>query len=69
MSYAKPMQFDGGMRKASGPDRPSQARIVLPRADMERARQVARDLKLSLAAYLRLAVMEKTLAHERSKRP
>jgi hypothetical protein len=65
MSYAKPMQFDGGMRKASGPDRPSQARIVLPREDMERVRQVARALGLSLSAYLRLAVMERTMEHER----
>jgi uncharacterized protein (DUF2252 family) len=60
MSRPMALQYDGGMRKASDPGRPSQARVVLPRAEMERVRVAARAEGLSLAAFLRRAVLTAT---------
>jgi hypothetical protein len=38
----------------------SQARLELPKAEMERVRKAAKSRGLALTAFLRLAVLEKT---------
>lgn len=39
----------------------SQARLELPSQDMERVRRAARSIGLSLSAFIRQAVLEKTV--------
>jgi predicted DNA binding CopG/RHH family protein len=39
----------------------SQARLELPSEDMERVRRAARSIGLSLSAFIRQAVLEKTV--------
>ncbi len=42
-------------------ERTSQARLELPSQDMERVRRAARSIGLSLSAFIRQAVLEKTV--------
>jgi predicted DNA binding CopG/RHH family protein len=46
-------------------EKTSQARLELPSPDMERLRRAARSLGLSLSAFIRQAVLEKTVDTER----
>lgn len=43
----------------------SQARLELPSKDMERLRKAARSIGLSLSAFIRQAVLEKTVDTEK----
>ena len=43
----------------------SQARLELPANDMDRVRKAARSIGLSLSAFIRQAVLEKTVDTER----
>jgi hypothetical protein len=43
----------------------SQARIELPSAEMERVRRAAKSIGLGLSAFIRQAVLEKTVDTER----
>jgi hypothetical protein len=46
-------------------EKTSQARLELPSADMERVRRAARSIGLSLSAFIRQAVLEKTVDTEK----
>jgi len=46
-------------------ERTSQARLELPSGDMERLRRAARSIGLSLSAFIRQAVLEKTVDVEK----
>lgn len=46
-------------------EKTSQARLELPAAEMERVRKAARSVGLSLSAFIRQAVLEKTVDTER----
>lgn len=46
-------------------ERTSQARLELPAGDMERVRRAGRSIGLSLSAFIRQAVLEKTVDVER----
>ena len=50
---------------AAAPEKTSQARLELPGAQMERTREAARSIGLSLSAFIRQAVLEKTADVER----
>lgn len=47
----------------------SQARLELPAAEMERVRKAAKSIGLSLSAFIRQAVLEKTVDTEKRMRP
>lgn len=46
-------------------ERTSQARLELPSDDMERVRRAGRSIGLSLSAFIRQAVLEKTVDVEK----
>lgn len=46
---------------ATAEEKTSQARLELPSDDMERVRRAARSIGLSLSAFIRQAVLEKTV--------
>jgi uncharacterized protein (DUF1778 family) len=50
---------------AATEEKTSQARLELPSDDMERVRRAARSIGLSLSAFIRQAVLEKTVDVER----
>ena len=47
----------------------SQARLLLPARDMERARKAARSIGLGMSAFIRQAVLEKMVDVERRMGP
>ena len=54
---------------APAEEKTSQARLELPSAEMERVRKAARSIGLSLSAFIRQAVLEKTVDTEKRMRP
>jgi hypothetical protein len=50
---------------ATAEERTSQARLELPSDDMERVRRAGRSIGLSLSAFIRQAVLEKTVDVEK----
>jgi hypothetical protein len=53
------------MPAAGAEEKTSQARIELPATEMDRVRRVARRIGLTLSAFIRMAVLEKTVEVER----
>jgi uncharacterized protein (DUF1778 family) len=50
---------------ATAEEKTSQARLELPASEMDRLRAAARSIGLSLSAFIRQAVLEKTVDVER----
>jgi hypothetical protein len=46
-------------------EKPAQARLELPPADMERLRRAGKSIGLSLSAFIRQAVLEKAVEVEK----